>query len=921
MSDKKGLLSQDDDDAVAKYALLDAFHHEPSAPNLINKKKLCLRATRHSVFFKILFIGAACLLLFFVPLLEQKHSFTNSTNYLTHKEESVATKSAFLWSSTALEIALLLVLLLDIVLKGIALFPFYEKPMKKPMPKSGKPNIVKWYICHHRFFAPYRLIFYAYIICWVASFICIIGTISTKDTNWFITTRQLVRPLFLIVQVTMLKKALKAIFNVSLRQLFVLASYALLFIVIFVFMMIGFGIFPRNHPALSHHKHNTVNEEGNEYFNSSADAYWNLIVYLSTANNPDIATPAYEHHRLYYLYFCAFYFIGKVLILKVIAVFYAINFNSFIDESMERTWKHQKSSIHLAFDNMKKANGDTLVDADKLKNIVTNLNIIDDGDFKPKSDVLSYKKFENLIIEIFYKKPSKQRITMDSSTKQTKDKAKCMDTFQKGLSFLTNLLGFLVAVFQFFALTVLVIEDYNDTLTGSNSKMARTMTGFSIVLGFEIITRLVLLIMKCAIRYGGTFCCKQNSNDQNKKSLCKKIFNWFFCGHSLRLGLSGRKKFIKIPLLIFDWLLLIAVFSLGLVHFPCLIKDTCLNSTNLLTLTQITICCIALRMLRMLAKIPVFSFVFNNLIRILYLFIPFLLLGYLFYYEFAIIGMTIFRGVNLNDTEAAAECGSYQNLEYHPYNFKDFGSTLVLLWNLMIVNNWHVMVDAYVKQTSVYSRIYFVIWWLVSETIINGVIFGLLIEILTDAKGGLENVIKKSIKKFREQKSWKDKLSLLLGFYVFSGEKSRVLLKACDYSFSDIIKIVFCKIMPESNKPAIKTQKLKSRSRTMPCQQDLPSSNPSLQEVDMTPKPDQELKSKDDTEQGNTEQVKINSYKLLYHYESDDENEGCQSTQESEDEELPDNFQYLSYNIFNTLEYIKNQRATETKAKKRRRIK
>ncbi|XP_011410207.2 PREDICTED: two pore calcium channel protein 2-like [Amphimedon queenslandica] len=715
----------------------------------------------------------------------------------------------------------------------------------------------------------------------------------------------------------MLKKALKAIFKVSLRQLFVLASYALLFIVIFVFMMIGFGIFPRHYPALLLQKHNTVNEEGNEYFNSSAEAYWNLIVYLSTANNPDIATPAYKHHRLFYLYFCAFYFIGKVLILNVIAAFYAINFNSFIDESMERTWKHQKSSLHWAFDNMK-PNKQKWISTDKVKKIVRDLNINDecwDGlNFK---SIVSYKDFENLIIGFFYKKPPGQ-----GSTEQTKYKVVGINKFRKGLSFLTNVLGFLVAVFQFFALTVLVIKDYNDTLTGPNSIMVKTMMGFSIVLGIEIITRIILLIMKCAIRHGDTFCCKQNSNNQNEKNLCKKFFNWFFCGHSLRL--SGRKKFIKFPLLIFDWLLLVAVFSLGLVHFPCLVKEKCLNLTNVLTLTQITICCIAIRMLRMLAKIPIFSFVFNNLIRILYLFIPFLLLGYLFYYEFAIVGMAIFRGVNLNDTEAAAECGSYQNLEYYPYNFKDFGSTLVLLWNLMIVNNWHVMVDAYVKQTSIYSRIYFVIWWLVCETIINGVIIGLLIEILTNAKGGLENVIKKSINKIREQKFWKDKLSLILGFYVFSGEKSRVLLEAHSYSFGDIIKIVFCKIMPKCNKPA-KPLKLKRRSKTMPCQQelDLPSSSPrySLQVVDMTPKSDQEFQRKDDTEQGNTEQVEIDTYELLYHYESDDEYEGSQSTQESEDEELPDNFQDLSWNIFDTLEYIKNQRTTENKAKKCKQIK
>ena len=882
---------------VAKYALLDAFHHEPSAPGLDCKKRLCLRATRHSVFFKALFIGAACLLLFFVPLLEQKHSFTNSTNYLTRKEDSEATKNTFLWSSTALEFVLLIVLLLDIVLKGIAFFPFYEisKPIK--VPKSEKPNIVKWYIYHHRCFAPYRLVFYAYTFCWAVSFICIIGTLITQDTNWFITTRQLVRPIFLIAQVTMLKKAIKAIFKVSLRQLFVLALFALLFIIIFIFMMIGFGLFPQDrNPALLQHKDNsdsTVNEEGDKYFNSLAEAYWNLIVYLSTANSPDIATPAYEHNRLYYLYFCIFYFIGNFLILKVIAAFYAINFNSFIHESMERTCRHQESSLRWAFENVKMKKDDNgTVDTNKLYNfIVTDLNITDEkhwNDLNLKSNV-DYSDFENLITEIFYKKPKKpsgQETTVDSPTEQTKCKARRrMIVFQKFLSFLTNFVSFFVAIFQFFALTVIVIEDYNDTLTDHHSTMAWTMMGFSIVLGIEIITKLVLVIMKCAIRYGDTSCSKQNSNSQNKKNQCKKLLKWFFCGHCLR----GRKQFIKFLLLTFDWLLLIAVFVLGLVHLPCLIKEKkCLDFMNHMTLIQITICCIALRMLRMLAEIPIFSVVFKNMIRILFLFIPFLLLGYLFYYEFAVIGMALFHGVNLNDTEAAAECGSYENLEYHPYNFEDFGSTLVLLWNLMVVNNWHVMVDAYVRRTSIYSRIYFVVWWLVSETIINGVIFGLLIEILTTAKGGIEIVIKKFIKDIKKKKSWKDKLSLFLGFYVFSGGKRRILSEANDYSLFDIIKIVCCKIKPNSNQATNSQPGELSSGLQLNIQEEvIPNSDRSSQTG------------------GNTQQDNMVTYESYVTYNDFGDEE--ESTQESENEELLDSFQDPSWDIFNIMEYKKKR--------------
>uniref|UniRef100_A0A1X7SFP2 Ion transport domain-containing protein n=1 Tax=Amphimedon queenslandica TaxID=400682 RepID=A0A1X7SFP2_AMPQE len=70
----------------------------------------------------------------------------------------------------------------------------------------------------------------------------------------------------------------------------------------------------------------------------------------------------------------------------------------------------------------------------------------------------------------------------------------------------------------------------------------------------------------------------------------------------------------------------------------------------------------------------------------------------------------------------------------------------------MIVNNWHVIVDAYVRRTSIYSRIYFVIWWVLSETVINGILLGYLIEILSVTTIHLKDVFKDFDKKPRRKK-------------------------------------------------------------------------------------------------------------------------------------------------------------------------
>ncbi|XP_033063912.1 two pore calcium channel protein 2 isoform X4 [Trachypithecus francoisi] len=112
------------------------------------------------------------------------------------------------------------------------------------------------------------------------------------------------------------------------------------------------------------------------------------------------------------------------------------------------------------------------------------------------------------------------------------------------------------------------------------------------------------------------------------------------------------------------------------------------------------------------------------------------------YYEFAIIGINLFRGVivappgnsrcvvtpSLASANGSAPCGSFEQLEYWANNFDDFAAALVTLWNLMVVNNWQVLLDAYRRYSGPWSKIYFVLWWLVSSVIWVNLFLALILE-------------------------------------------------------------------------------------------------------------------------------------------------------------------------------------------------
>ena len=59
----------------------------------------------------------------------------------------------------------------------------------------------------------------------------------------------------------------------------------------------------------------------------------------------------------------------------------------------------------------------------------------------------------------------------------------------------------------------------------------------------------------------------------------------------------------------------------------------------------------------------------------------------------------------------------YAALGYYRNNFNDIVSSFVVLFELMVVNQWHVIADGFVILTNKYARIYFVTYHMTSVVI------------------------------------------------------------------------------------------------------------------------------------------------------------------------------------------------------------
>uniref|UniRef100_A0A8C4WX65 Uncharacterized protein n=1 Tax=Eptatretus burgeri TaxID=7764 RepID=A0A8C4WX65_EPTBU len=63
---------------------------------------------------------------------------------------------------------------------------------------------------------------------------------------------------------------------------------------------------------------------------------------------------------------------------------------------------------------------------------------------------------------------------------------------------------------------------------------------------------------------------------------------------------------------------------------------------------------------------------------------------------------------------------------YH--NIRSKGA-LVTLWSIMMVNNWHVFMEAYSRHVSKWSEVYFVSWWFISSVVCVNLFIVFIIEV------------------------------------------------------------------------------------------------------------------------------------------------------------------------------------------------
>lgn len=98
------------------------------------------------------------------------------------------------------------------------------------------------------------------------------------------------------------------------------------------------------------------------------------------------------------------------------------------------------------------------------------------------------------------------------------------------------------------------------------------------------------------------------------------------------------------------------------------------------------------------------------------------------YFEFAQIGMALWKG-RIYRGNPALDGSSYQGGNFYAVsNFNSFGESVLLLFELMIQNNWHVMADAYERVSNWSAWIYFIVYNISTAVVIINILVAFILD-------------------------------------------------------------------------------------------------------------------------------------------------------------------------------------------------
>ncbi|XP_012598225.2 two pore calcium channel protein 1-like [Microcebus murinus] len=595
----------------------------------------------------------------------------------------------------------------------------FEKPALFPLPLLA--TSIAEVLCLTAFFG--RLVHFAKIIPQMVFWkdtknICIMVTIvltlvdlilyrSLEAVNIHcIRWSRALRPVFLInfPESHQIRRAFRSIRNTlpDILYVFLLFTFSLL-----VFSLMALKLFGDR---------GLKTAEGSPYFKNILEVAFELYVLVTTANSPDVMMPAYDFNWWYSLYFITYIIINTYIFMSVFLAVVYNNYRKHLKNEIRKLAYLKRHKMIEAFNILKVKVGPEFVVEEaqwrrlvrtvapdmSLRHLELLLRISDEGQ-TGRVDKMNFLRLADLL--------NIQVVTIN--IKRHPLEAWAPQIYKSSASLLVQK----VVRHRIFVWVFDVIILINAIFIALDEKIPFISHAEWLFLSLYVIEILLKLYTYEPRAYFGR----------------KQFWNWF------------------------DMMIIIAAL-VATVANATIQSASKYNSQQILDIILILR---ILRLLRVIISVQRFQVIVTTLINIGPTMLTFGGHVFVAYYAFAIVGMEMFHGkVQFFDPNFTAPdalvCGNpalkgsaFSRGRYCKNNFNDLASSFVVLMELTVVNQWHVLADGFALVTHQAAKLYFILFHIVVVIIIVNIFIAFILEAFFVAysleKSEVETAIEKKI--------------------------------------------------------------------------------------------------------------------------------------------------------------------------------
>ena len=475
----------------------------------------------------------------------------------------------------------------------------------------------------------------------------------------------------------------------------------LFFLVIFLFAIMGYKLFKE--------RGFTKVDGKSPYFANFFDSYWDLYVLVTTANSPDIMMPAYDVASYYSIFFIVF---EVVCIYIFMSIFLAVVYNNYrknLKMEVKEIVERKNKLIDQAFDLM--------------KSDVFGREVIIQADFTQLMRMTLPQKSDQYFKILWYVLDGDQNGYIDRTE----------------FRILPDLLNIKMTEVKHNLFERFIPDIYSHKYSKIIIRAVKHKYFRYLFDAIILVNAAVILSDYEYIEWG--------------------FLAIFTIEILLKIYAFGFAMFISKYWNMFDTVIIGAAFIFNIVD------NVRGDNQDAYIMLDVLLILRVLRIIKIFHGIDSFKMILNTIFHILPSLFTYVGVLFVFIYIFAIVGMEAFHGKvrffganTYSPTEPDMRwCGNprlegseFYREKYCKNNFNDIGSAFIVLFELLVVNQWHIITDGFVLASgSKAVRLYFILYHLISVILILNIFTAFVLEAFlleySYTKGNLERALETKI--------------------------------------------------------------------------------------------------------------------------------------------------------------------------------